>query len=106
MSISKFFTTTFTAKRMTWVGDDYSELATVPGFNGHLQQTEAVMAESLGMKFTETFTIWCAIDTAVQRDDRINSGGVNYTVKFVQELLVGIDKHLQLVVEKMPKDYD
>jgi len=106
MTISIFFTNTFTVKRMVWVNNSYSELADVVSFDGHLQQTSSVLSESLGLRFTKAFTIWCPIDTVIMTDDRIASDGEEYTVRFVKELLVGRQKHLQIVAEKTPKDYE
>lgn len=107
MSIERFFTTQFTLQRMTWTGDSSAELAAGTSFYGHIQQTDNVLAESLGLRFTEAFTVWCPLTTSVQRDDRITDNlSRTYIVKFVQEYRVGNNTHLELVVEKYMDDYE
>lgn len=103
--IKRFYTTTFTVKTITWSGDSNASLASATSFDGHIQQTESRLAENLGMRFTETFTVWCDKDTTIFPNDRITSGGVTYIVKFVQQRFVGNNQHLELIVERVRPEY-
>lgn len=96
---------------MTWVGDSYAEQALQGTFYGHIQQTEKIMTESLGLRFTEAWTIWCAEDTNVRRDDRLTDTvtGYVYVVRFIKELILpkpsADNAHLQVIVERyLPED--
>lgn len=97
--ISRNFTTQFTAKRMVWSGSS-SSLTNISSFKGHLQQTSSELAQSLGLTFTKSFTIFCAIATDIKAGDEISDGVNTYTVEAIQELLVGANKHKQIFVER------
>ena len=98
-TITGFYTTSFTNKRMVYVGNK-SSLATVGTFNGHLQQATPELAEQLSMVFTKTFTVWCDELTDIQEGDEVLEGSNKYSVKAVQLNTVGYNKHLELVIEK------
>lgn len=103
--IDKFYDKVFTVETMVWAGDSSASLSSATSFNGHIQQTESRLAEYLGMRFTETFTVWCGKDTAINPNDRITNSGNTYIVKFVQERYVGANQHLELIVEKIRPEY-
>ena len=106
MTISDWYVTTFTAKRMVWGTDgdnnEYAQLEDIPSFNGQIQQSSMQLAQSLNMQFTKTFTVFCAIDTDVAEGDQLVSGGFTYTVKYKQEFRNGDNAHLELVCERKP----
>ena len=97
--IEKRFTTQFTMKRMVWTGDS-SSLVDSASFKGHLQQTSVELAQNLGLSFTKSFSIWCSLNTDVKAGDELYNDEVQYTVKEIQELLIGGNKHKQLIVER------
>lgn len=99
MSILKHFTTTFSVERMSWSGDS-SALVSQGTFKGHLQQARPEQSEAIGLRWTITFTIWCAIDADVKMQDRLTVGSDVYSVRAVQTNNVGVNKHLELIVEK------
>lgn len=101
MSIERFYTDTFTIKRMTWSGDSSASLVVQGTFNGHIQQgTQDRFQEHLGLEFTKAFSIWCAPSTDIQEGDRIEKGSDEYDVRFVENRNVGNQAHLQAIVEK------
>lgn len=100
MSITKYYTTTFTVTRQTWSGDS-SALVSQDSFTGHIQQgVESVYTESLGLRFTKPYTIWCPASTDVEEGDRITEGSNTYDVKYVENRNIGSNGHLHVLVEK------
>lgn len=101
--IQDFFTTSFTIKRAGWVSDGdgnlYSTESTNTTFYGHKQQATPELAQSLGLSFTKTFTVWCPVDTAVVEGDTIDDGTYVYSVRAVMQNNVGDNTHLELIVE-------
>lgn len=92
---------------MAWVGDSYAEYGLQTTFLGHLQQTEETMTESLGLTFTEAWTIWCPPDTLIERGDKVVDSvdsTKEYVVRFVQEYEMASasegNRHLEVFVEK------
>jgi len=101
MSLTDHFTTTFTVKRMTWqvdgYGNEYSSLADVSLFDGHLQQSDMELAQNLGFAFNKTFTIWCSLTADVEEGDNVYDGTYIYHVKAKQTFYNGDNKHTELV---------
>lgn len=101
--IYDFYTTTFTVKRDVWTTDvdsnPYSAESTVGTFTGHIQQANAQLAASLGLSFTKTHSIWCAIGTDVKEGDHLTSASGSYTVRAKQTNNIGDNKHIELTVE-------
>ena len=104
--IGDHYVTTFTAKRMVWntdlSGNKYAELSDINNFNGHIQQSSMELAQSVGLTFTKTFTIFCALDADVSEGDQLVSGNFTYTVKSKQEFANGDNAHLELICERAP----
>ena len=102
MGIERFYTTTFTYKRMVWVNESSSEV--VQGtFKGHIQQANAELVQSLGLCFTTAYTIWCSPDVVIQEQDKITDGTYTYSVRGInnRDYNIGsMNPHLQLVVER------
>jgi len=102
MSIERFFTTLFTVRRQSWSGV-LSSMSQVATFYGHLQPLQAELAETLGLTFTQAFTVWCPVDTNVQEGDEIEAGGVVYGVKAKQThdyAPNAQNRHIELIAEK------
>jgi hypothetical protein len=106
--ISNFFTKTFTVNRPTWTEDEeynqFSALSSAGTFKGYLQQANAQLAQNFGLKFSKTFTIWCAINEDVVEGDELvytadPSDVYTYVVRAIQKNNDGVNKHLELVVE-------
>jgi hypothetical protein len=104
MGINNFFTVLFTINRPSWgtdgSGNPESTLEEVGTFNGHLQQAQPELAVNLGLALTKVYTIWCPPDTAVRAGDSLESVHGRFSVKAIQDNgFVGVNKHLELVVE-------
>lgn len=103
MSIERFFTTTITVTRMTWSNESSAE-ASVGTFIGHIQQSQPQLAEHIGEAWGKTFTVWCAKNTDVEPGDTLTiTTGANagtYSVKNVQDNVVGGNQHLELTAIK------
>lgn len=84
---------------MVWY-EESAELNESLDFYGHIQQASAQLTQSLGLTFTKAYVIWCPLDTDVVAGDIIEADGISYNVKAIKDLLVGINKHKQLFVEK------
>jgi len=97
--IEKNFTTTFSNSRMVWY-EESAEMDDSLGFNGHIQQVSAEVAQSLGISFTKAFQIWCPIGTDVVEGDELVGGGYTYNVKAVKTLNLGRNPHKQVFVER------
>lgn len=103
MSISRFYTTTVAVARKVWAGNSATE-SSVGNFKAHIQQATPEFAESIGQAWGETFTIWCAIGTDVNKGDTLTiaSGDYagTYSVSNVQTNATGANEHLELVIIK------
>lgn len=100
MSIQRWYTTQFTLKRQVF-SNDSSALVAQDSFDGQIQQeTDERFTQQLGLRFTKAFSIWCPLATDVQEGDRIESGGVTYDVRFVEDRTIGKNSHKHLLVEK------
>lgn len=106
--IDRFFTKEFTVKRFTWAGDSSASLSTQGTLNGHLQQeTDENMAEWLGLRISEVWKLWCPLNTDIVRQDRIvDPSSDEYLVRFIQEKIVGYNKHLEVTLEKIVSEYE
>lgn len=102
--IERFYTTNFSVRRMVWSGDSSSEQS-IESFMGHIQQAAAELSESMGLSFSKAFTIWCPVDTDIEDGDAVTDGEWLYTVKAVRENKVGINQHLEVVVERREEYY-
>lgn len=104
MSIKDFFTTEFTIFRSQWSkdnnGNSFSEESEIETFNGHLQQADINLIKNLGLSFTKSFSIWCPINTDVKEGDTIYSSDTTYSVKAIQTNNIGMNRYLELIVEK------
>jgi hypothetical protein len=104
MTIVDFYTTEFTVRRMAWdtdeSGNDFSEEAEATAFSGHVQQASMELAQSLGLRFTKTFTVWCSLTTDVAEGDSLSDGTYTYHVKAKQSFENGQNAHLELVCER------
>ena len=67
---------------MTWSGDSSAQVAKQL-FLGHRQQANSDVVENLGLAFTKTFAIWCAVNTDIQEGDTISDGLDTYSVKAI-----------------------
>jgi len=100
--ISRFYNTTFTVQRQTWSGDS-SALVSQSSFVGHIQQgTPENLQEHVGLRFSKAYTIWCPAATNVQEGDRLSEGGNTYDVRFLINRNIGVNGHLEVIVEKSP----
>lgn len=101
--IDKFFTVEFTQYRSEWLtdaeGNDYSDTVEVGSFKGHIQQADKEMVERYNMSFQTAFSLWCDIDTDVQKGDILENDTDTYSVKAIQVNNIGRNKHLELAVE-------
>ena len=111
MGIERFFTTTFTVLRDVFTGSGASQnssQSTIGTFKGQIQQADDELTENLGLAFTETYTIWCAVDTDVEEGDTLQSGNNSYSIRAINKrtYVTGRpqNQHLELVVE-LNKDY-
>ena len=99
--IQDFYNTYFTIKRAEWTTDDkenpYSTEIEVDDFYGQLQQASPELVESLGMNFTEAYSIWCPLDTNVKAGDTLFSVQGNFSVRAIQKYENGLNKHIQIV---------
>lgn len=100
--IEKFYTTTFKVYRDEWKEDEngkYTERSLIGTYNGHLQQATPELAQQLGLKFTNTFTLWCGVLTDIQESDEVWVGSTKYAVSAIQKNLVGINQHLEVILQ-------
>ena len=99
LSINRFYTTSFSNKRMVYASNK-SSLVLVGIFSGHIQQASAELAEQMNMVFTKTFSIWCDETTDIQEGDDVLEGSNTYSVKAVQLNNIGDNAHLEIIAEK------
>lgn len=101
--INDYFDKLFVIKRNSWLedneGNSYSELSEIAQFMGHLQQAEAGLVQSLGLTLTNTYSIWCPLDTVVNAGDILFSAYGNFSVKAIQKFELGNVKHIQIVAQ-------
>ncbi len=100
--IQKFYTTEFKVYRDKWKTDEhgkYTEKSLIGTYNGHLQQATPELAQQLGLKYTNTFTLWCDVLTDIQESDDVLISSVKYTVSAIQKNLVGINQHLEVILQ-------
>ena len=103
MSIAKFFNKTLTISRMVWANESSSE-SVITTFSGHLQQASAELAESLGLSFTKTFSLWCDKSIEVKEQDSLSDGTYTYLVRAINSRnysLSSNNEHLQLILERV-----
>ncbi len=106
MSISDWYTTTFTVKRMVYGGSDVggdnnkSSLETQGTFNGHLQQADPNLVASLAQTYKLDFLIWCSRSEDVQVGDQLEEGSNKYTVMALQDNSTGSNDHYELHLRK------
>lgn len=95
--ISRFFTTTFTRKGLTYTNNKgtYGVLDT---FLGHLQQASGTIQVQYGDRFSITHTIWCPVDTTIETNDIVTADSVDYKVEEVMVYEIGDNQHKQLLV--------
>jgi len=103
--ITDFYTTEFTNLRAVWTTDieqnPYSEQEVVGQFNGHIQQASPEYAESLGLAFYKAYAIWCPLNTDIIEGDTLESDIGTFAVRAIMVYMVGTNKHLELVAEKI-----
>ncbi|KKT72763.1 MAG: hypothetical protein UW68_C0026G0012 [Candidatus Collierbacteria bacterium GW2011_GWB1_44_6] len=99
MSITSFFTTTFTIKRMVYTANK-SALQTAGTFNGYIQQLSQQKLQEIAGALKVSHAIWCAVDTVVNLGDVLEVGTNKYAVKAIQTNNTGGNQHLELLVEK------
>lgn len=98
--IERFYTTSFTVKRMVWAGGK-SSLSEVATFDGHIQQgTDERFQEYKGLTFTKAFTIWAPTSVNVVEGDIVNDGTNDYSVRLFQNREIGANSHNEIIVEK------
>ena len=99
--ISKFFTKTFTNSRQSDYVAGISEKTEVGTFKGHIQQPDPTLIESLGLSFTNTFTLWCAVDTDIQRGDFLeDADGFTYSIRSINKRNYGKNQHLEIFIDR------
>lgn len=99
MSIERFYTTTFTIKRMVYTGDK-SALQSAGTFNGYIQQLSQSKVQELAGALKVSHSIWCSVDTVVNLGDQLEVGAIKYAVRAIQTNNTGGNQHLELLVEK------
>lgn len=101
--ITDFFTTLFIIYRSEWMtdinGNAYSAEFNVGDFHGHIQQADASLVASLGLNLTNTYSIWCPVNTDIRNGDTIESADGQYSVKAIQLMAIGDNKHIQAIVQ-------
>lgn len=101
--IARFFTTSVSVSRLSWVDDSGTE-SVASTITAHVQQASAEVAQQLGNAFGEVFTLWTSTASDVIPGDTLtvatgaHSG--TYTVKAVMDNLNGTDSHKEVVAIK------
>lgn len=102
--IEKFYTKTATNYRQVWSEDEdiFSSAETEIGtFKCHIQQASPALIENLGLNFTNTFSIWCAVGTDVIKGDRLEIASATYEVREMQDNSHAKgNPHLELICER------
>lgn len=100
-TIERFFTTSFTIKRMTWSGDSSAEVTQTGTKSGHLQQAEPRLIEQLRQDFTLSHILWCDDSVDIQKGDTVVIGSDTYSVRAVQSNdHAGQNKHKEVYLQK------
>jgi len=97
--IGDFYDTTFDIYRQQWSGNKSSE-SKVGSFSGHLQKADYSLTEHFDSSFTDTYKVWCSIDTDVQTGDTIDDGTYEYSVRDIKRLDFGTSRHKHLIAER------
>lgn len=100
--ITKFYTKSFSVKRMTQdAGAKWGqELGVIGTFNGHLQQASSDLTETLKSQFNLAHKIWCAIGENIEVGDILTEGTDTYSVRAVDRKEIGANKHLEILAER------
>ena len=101
--IERFYTTTFSSKRMVWDNDSAVD-TTLSSFVGHIQQATPEYSQDVALAFGKTFLVWCAVGTDVESGDTLTVATGNYAgtynVKMKMLNAIGANQHLELTVIK------
>ena len=99
--INKFFTKTFTKSRQSDYVDGKSSKSDVGTFKGHIQQPDPTLIENLGLSFTNTFILWCAIDTDIEvGDSLIDADNMTYSIRSINKRDYGRNQHLEIFIDR------
>ena len=103
--IENYFTISFTNYRQGDYINGLSSRNVVGTFKGHLQQLSAELVENLGMSFTGSFIMWCALDIDIEVGDDLEDGDNNtYSIRSINKRNYGgNNKHLELFIERNEK---
>jgi len=89
--------------RMEWKtdidGNRYSENQSIVTGEGHIQQASKELTERYAMSFQNSFVVWLTIGTDIEIGDTLTSSGKTYTVRGINTLDYGINKHIEAVIE-------
>lgn len=97
--IDRFFTTTFTVKRMSWSNESSAEISKT-SISGCIQQATAELAEGYRLDFTKAYSVWCTASADVEVGDTLANGSDTYSVKAIIDYLQGSNTHKELICEK------
>lgn len=104
--ISNFYNVQVVIKRMIYGGSDVgldnnkaslSEIATV---DCHLQQASPEYNSTTAESYKIDYLMWCPRDTDLQEGDTILQGSQKYTVRSIQDNVVGHNKHFEAQLVK------
>lgn len=100
--MDNFFTKLFTNYRQSDYVNGLSSRTEVGNFYGHIQQPSAELVENLGMSFTNSFILWCPVDTDIARgDDLEDQDGNTYQVSSINKRNYrGNNQHLEVFIER------
>jgi hypothetical protein len=100
--IDSFYTIEFTNYRQSDYVNGLSSRSEVGSFKGHLQQPSAELVENLGLSFTNSFILWCDIDTDIERGDDLEDEDNNtYSIRSINKRNYrGSNQHLEIFIEK------
>ena len=102
MGINKFFTNSYTVTRMVWANESSSEISQGT-ILGHLQQLTDDETQHLGLAFTKSFRLWCAVDADIQEGDTLDDGLDTYSVKAINTRNYAsgsTNQHLEVILEQ------
>jgi len=89
--------------RMEWLtdasGNRFSQNQIITTGAGHIQQASKELTERYAMSFQNSFAVWLDIDTDIQIGDTLTSSGKTYTVRGINKLDYGANKHIEAVIE-------
>jgi hypothetical protein len=93
----------YNLSRIQWLTDDddnrYSSNVALTTGSGHLQQASKELVERYAMSFQNSFTLWVDFGTDIQIGDTLTSGTDKYTVRGLNTLNYGNNKHIEVVIE-------